>query len=347
MAMFLTACGKPEAGKPQVRDGGAVPVSTVPVSSTNLDRTITVVGTLFPKDEAILGAEVEGRVEKTTVDFGDRIQAGQLLAQIDTTTYEALARQAEANVARAYANATNAEHNLARMRELQKNSISSASDLDKATADHGQTEAEVKAAEAAYGLAKLNVERSRVRAPFEAAISDRIASAGDFVKVGAPLFRVVNDALLKYIVQVPERFAADIKKDQLVRFNVDAYPGETFEGRVLLISPQISAGTRAMNFGALVQNQNRRLKASAFARGEVVVENNVPTLVVPLEAVVTMAGVTRVFVIEKDQAHARSVKIGRVLSGQQEILSGVKEGELVAVSGQSKLYEGAKVVGKR
>lgn len=307
------------------------------------DRTLPIVGTLFPKDEATLAAEVEGRVELTAAEFGDRLTNGQLIAEIDTTTYEALARQAAANVARVRASAANAEQNLKRTRELNKNAIASSSDLDLAVAAAEQARSEVKAAEAAENVARLNVERSHVRAPFDSAVADRIASRGDFMRVGSPLFRIVNDNVLKYIVQAPERYAGDVRKEQLVRFTVDAYPTNTFEGKVYLISPSVNTTTRGFAFGALVDNRERKLKANSFARGELIIENDVETPVVPVEAIINFAGVTRVFVVDHQVAQARSVQAGRIIEGRQEILSGLKPGEVVAVSGQTKLFDGAKV----
>jgi len=161
--------------------------------------------------------------------------------------------------------------------------------------------------------------------------------------VGAPLYRVVNDGVLKYIVQAPERYAGDVRKEQVVRFTVDAYPNETFEGRVYLISPSVNTVTRGFAFGALVDNRERRLKASSYARGELMVKKGVPMTMVPVDAVMNFAGVTKVFAIVNGVARSRLVQTGRIRDGMQEILSGLKEGEVVAVSGQTKLFEGAKV----
>ena len=124
---------------------------------------------------------------------------------------------------------------------------------------------------------------------------------------------------------------------------MDAYPGEKFEGRVFLISPQVNTIIRAFPFGALVQNQEHRLKANTFARGEVILERNVSTLVVPLDAIVTFSGISRVFVVENGIAHSRQVQTGRVRGGQQEVLTGLKKGELVVLTGQTRLFEGSKV----
>jgi len=124
---------------------------------------------------------------------------------------------------------------------------------------------------------------------------------------------------------------------------VDNYPGETFSGSVYLISPSVSTAARAFNVGALVTNLNCRLKANSFARGSLVLERGAPTPVVPLESVVSFAGVTKVFVVERNAAHSRAVETGRIRAGLQEIIRGVKPGETIVVSGQSRLADGAEV----
>jgi RND family efflux transporter MFP subunit len=343
LVLVSSGCSKASGEKPVTPRDPSVPVAVAKVEVVPIDRTLPVVGTLFAREEAVVAAQVEGQVEKTKVDFGDRVVKGRELALIDTASYEARALQSAANVARARATALNAEQNLKRVIELQKSRISSASEMDQATAQAEQARAEVKAAEAAEVIARLDLERSRALAPFAAAVSERVVNAGDYVKIGGALYKLVNDTELKFIVQAPERYAGQVRKGQLVRFTVDAWPGEEFQGKVYLISPSVSTATRAFNVGALISNPDGKLKANTFARGELVLETGVPTPVVPLDAVVSFAGVTKVFVIENDVARSREVKTGRVQDGRQEVMEGLKAGEVVAVSGQTKLYEGAKI----
>ena len=343
LSLALVSCSKSGGGELKNPKGDGVPVTVTAIEIVPLDRVLSIIGTLFAKDEAMIAATVEGQVEATRVDFGDRVTLGQELALIDVTTYEALARQATANLAKARASLVNAEQTLKRTQDLLKDKISSASELDKATADAGQARAETKAAEAAEAIAQLNLERSRVRAPFPGAVAERIASAGDYVKVGSPLFRLVNDSVLKFIFQVPERSASFVTKKLPVQFSVDNYPGETFTGSVYLISPAVSTASRAFGVGALVTNTNFRLKANSFARGSLTLERAVPTPMVPLEAVVSFAGVSKVFVVEGEIARARTVKVGRIQEGRQEILEGLKAGERVVITGQNILSDGAKV----
>ena len=340
-APFLTSAAETSSA-PAAKEV-VVPVTVGTVQRVPVDRTLPVIGTLFAKDEATVAAEVEGKVEKTMAEFGDRLTVGQEIALIDTASYEAFTHQTAANLAKAEASLANALQSLKRVGELRKNNIASISDWDKATSDADQARAEVKSAAATHEIAQLNLRRSRVTAPFDAAVADRIASAGDYMKIGTPLFRVVNDGVLKFITQAPESYAGEVKKEQLVVFTVDAYPDQTFEGKVFLVSPQVNTGSRSFSFGALVYNADRKLKASTFARGKLILERQVPTLMAPLEAIQNFAGVTKAFVVQNGVAQVRAVRVGRIIDGRQEILSGLKEGETVVLTGHTKLHEGAKV----
>jgi membrane fusion protein, multidrug efflux system len=341
---IVAGCSKGSSGQQTKgsRDD-SIPVTVGAVELTPLDQSLTVVGTLGPKNEATIAAQVEGQVQRTGVDFGDLVAASQELALIDTDSYEALARQAAAAVAKAKANALNAEQSLKRIIELQSSKISSASDFDSATAVAEQARAEVKAAEAAEAIARLNLQRSQVVAPFSGSISERLVTAGDYVKTGAPLFRLVEEGELKYLVQAPERYAAQVKQGQVIRLTVDAWADQCFEGTVYLVSPSVNTATRSFNIAARVDNSARKLKANTFARGELILQRQVPTPVIPLEAILNFAGVTKVFVIENSSARSREIQTGRIKDGRQEVLQGLKPGELIALSGTSKLFENAKV----
>ncbi|HXJ57853.1 MAG TPA: efflux RND transporter periplasmic adaptor subunit [Verrucomicrobiae bacterium] len=340
----LTACHRhAESRRPDARPA-AVPVTITTVTNVTWDRLVSIVGTLYPKDTATIAAQVDGSVERTLVDFGDRVMSNQDLAFIDTASYEAQLTQQAGNLTRAAATLTNARRSYERVQKLSKDEIASLADFDQARTALDQAEAEVKAARGAEVVAKLNVERSRVAAPFEGGISLRVVGRGDYVKIGSPLFEIVNDAILKFIFAVPERNASFVRKGLPVSFSVDNYPGERFTGSVYLISPAVSTATRAFNVGALVTNAEFRLKANTFARGALVVERGVPTSVVPLEAVVSFAGVTKVFRVQDGKAESRAVKAGRIRDGLQEIMEGVNLGDQVVVTGTTKLTDGMSVI---
>lgn len=340
-------CSREAAPSRASKPPSPVPVTVARVETRPVDRTLPIVGTLHAKDSAVVSAEVEGRVERTLVEFGDRVTAGQELAWIDTDSHTARANQAEARVEQARALAHGAELELRRQRELRRDGIAAPADLDVAEAQADQALAAQKAAEAAVEVARLELRRSRIRAPFDAAVADRIASVGDFVRPGSPLFRMVNDGVLKFIAQAPEGFAPQVVRDLPVVFSVDAHPGRRFEGRVFLVSPQVNLATRMFDFGALVPNADRSLKAGTFARGDLVLQRAVPTRMVPVGAVLSSTGVSRVFVVEGAMARARVVTTGRVLGDGLEIVSGVSDGETVVVSGHGKLADGMAVEVRR
>jgi membrane fusion protein (multidrug efflux system) len=323
--------------------GGAVAVSVAPATSVSWDRDVEIIGTLFPKDQATLGAEIEGSVENTFVEFGQRVAAEKELAVIGSQIYTAEVSQAQANVERAEAQLENARLNYQRAQQIPDKGALAANELDRARTSVAQWDAEVKSAQSALALARVRQSKCTIKAPFDGAIAQRVITKGDFVKPGSPLFDLVNDKTLKFIFQVPERFGSEVKVELPVTFSVDNYPGRQFSGKVYLISPVVIAGSRAFNVGALVSNDDLTLKASSFARGKLVLGKGAPTPAVPLDAVVSFAGITKVFVASADHAESRQVATGRTRDGLTEILSGIQAGDSIVVSGQGKLVDGAKI----
>lgn len=343
LVLAMSGCRRPAGPERALQKPDGVPVRVVAVTNVLWEKTVSIVGTLYAKDTATIGAQVDGMVERTLVDFGDRVTNGQDIAFIDTTSYEAQLLQQTGNLAKAEANLANARQNHQRIERLKAQGIASDSDYELAKAQFDQWEGEVKAARGLEAVARLNLQHSRVQAPFDGAIAQRVVGRGDYVRVGGPLYEIVNDAVLKFIFPVPERFGSKVTKRLPVRFQVDNYPGETFTGSVYLISPSVNTASRAFSVGALVTNTNFRLKANTFARGTLVLEPGVPTSAVPVDSVVSYAGVSRVFVVEGTVARSRAVTVGRVVNGLQEVLDGLKPGELVVVNGQGKLTDGATV----
>lgn len=340
--LVLAACSKPEREGRRNRDG-VVEVSVVPARTEPWERKILLVGTLLANQEARIAAEVEGSIEKTLAEVGDAVKAEAELAQIDTASYQGMVNLQTANVAKAEANAQNTAENLARLERLRKTGSVSPTDYDLAVATNKQAQAEVNAAKASLGAANTALRRSLARSPFDGAITERAVNAGDFVRPGTVMFNIVDDSTLRFRGEVPEREAARIKVGQLVRLTVDAYPGRVFEGRVSWINPAVNTATRSVGIEARVPNEKRELKANFFARGELIVDEAAPTLVVPIDTILTFAGVNKVFVVEGDAALAREVELGLTRGEQQEILSGLKPGDRVILNGRTKVQDGTKV----
>jgi len=248
---------------------------------------------------------------------------------IDTTSYDALARQSAANLARAQAAAGNAAQNLQRVEDLRRDNIASSSELDQAIAENDQAKAEVKAAEAADAVAQLNLARSRVKAPFGGVIAERILSAGAYAAIGTPIMRLVKTDPLRLRLEVPERDAPAVRLHQLVRVTVE---GDTnvYNGQLTRIAPDLQESTRMLIVEADVPARGG-LRPGLFVRAQIVVNEHEPGLSVPTEALTTFAGLEKVITVKDNKAVERIVTTGRRGPDWIEITSGLVAGDPVVL----------------
>ena len=347
LAAALCACGKSSPAPAGPHRDDAVPVTLAEAKRVPWERRIALVGALLPNQQARIAAEVEGSIETTLAEVGDVVTTDQPLAQIDTASYKGQVSLYTANLAKAEANAQNQSENLERLQQLKKTGAVSTTDFDQVVAAQKQAVAEVAAVKAQLGSAQTALRRSLAKAPFAGALTERAVNTGDFVRIGTVMFQIVDDSTLKFRAEVPERDAARVKLGGLVRLKVDAYPDRTFEGKVSWINPAANADTRSVGIEARVENSERLLKANFFARAELITDTAASTLVVPVDAIVSFAGVTKVFIAEKDLAQPREVVLGGTRGEEQEILSGLDGGERVIVGGRTKVQPGSRIaVGK-
>jgi multidrug efflux pump subunit AcrA (membrane-fusion protein) len=177
------------------------------------------------------------------------------------------------------------------------------------------------------------------------AVAQRMVSVGEYVKEGTPLFRVVADDPIKYRAAVPERFAGSVSAGQTVQLSVESSTA-AFEGKVSRVSPQIDPTSRTFQVEALIANESGSLKPGAFARGGVITHADDNVLFVPSNAIVTFAGVNKLFTVHDGKALEMRVQTGMVDGDWTEITSGVKEPQLlqqVITTGAAKLAQGTVV----
>jgi RND family efflux transporter MFP subunit len=328
-ALPLGSCGKPDRGRSTPSDAAPRQVAVVRAEARAMEKTLQVVGSLSAHDEAIVAAQVAGQIEKSYVDVGDRTRAGQRMALIDTTSYEVLVRQSAATLARAVARAENVGQNLRRVQQLQKDRIIPASELDQAVADAGQARADVQVAQAADAMARLNLERSQVKAPFDGAVAERIAGVGAYVAIGAPIVRLVKTDPLRLRLQVPERESPVVRVGQIVRVSVEG-DSSVHPGRIARIAPAIREADRVLQVEADVPNEGG-LRAGLFARAQIVIDEHDQGVTVPARSLATFAGMEKVVVVRDGKATEKTVVTGRRGEGWIEIVSGLKAGETVAL----------------
>jgi membrane fusion protein (multidrug efflux system) len=343
LAFIATGCNRTEGQHDSVRPDLSVPVTVAPVRAAKWEKRLLLVGTLLPAQEARLSAEVEGRIEKTHVDVGALVKTGQDLAQIDTASYQGMVNLHTANMNKAEVRAANEMKNLQRLEKLRASGAVSTTAFDETVAAEKAALAEVAAAKAQLGAASTALKRSTLRAPFDGSITSRLVTEGDFARVGTVMFNIVDDTTLRFRGEVPERDGLKVKPGQLVRVQVDAWPGRIFEARITWVNPAVNPETRSIGIEALMDNSDRALKAHLFARGEVVIDPAAETLVVPADSVVSFVGVEKVYVVAGGKAEPHEVKTGERRGAEQAIVSGLKEGDEVIVAGAGKVQPGTAV----
>jgi RND family efflux transporter MFP subunit len=204
-------------------------------------------------------------------------------------------------------------------------------------------EAQIKQREAALGIAQKRLGDTTVKASLAGLVAKRHVSAGEYVKENTPLFTIVVANPLKYVGTVPERQAPDLRAGQTVRLGVEAFGDRVFTGTVTRVAPGVDVATRTLTIEARVPNGEGALRPGFFAKGVVLVRQDPAAVFVPSEAVTSIAGITKVFVVVNGKAVERLVKPGTRQGTWVEIPEGVKAGETVAVTNLAALFNGAPI----
>lgn len=336
IALAAAACssGDAPATAPQPKADAAeeaVSVTLEPVSVQRVERTVDFVGTLHADAEAEVATEVDGRLVDVAADLGDQVEARQVLATLDDATLSAQLREATATLEKT----TNEERRAQRLKEQgvmsqqEYDAISSAQSVALAKRD----------------VLAIQLGHTRIRAPFAGRIAKRLVDVGNYVRVGTPIFVLVADDPLRLRGEVPERYASELEVGQSVRGRVEAYPEDTLRGRLARMSAAADPVSRAVTVEVVVPNPDGKLKVGFFCKAEILTRTDADALVIPVEALVSFAGVTRVFVVdESGTAHTREVETGLRLGTKIEVRDGLAPDERVATTALARLTDGAKVV---
>ena len=198
-------------------------------------------------------------------------------------------------------------------------------------------------AEAALKLAKQNLSYAVIPSPMDGFVSERTADLGEYVSPQQKVATIVRTNPLRVRIDVPEQAIPEVRVGQSVSATTSAWPDRNFSGRVARIAPNVSAQSRTLTVEAEIDNSSGALKPGQFATVRILEERAEPAVLVPARAVVTDAGVSRVFVIKDGHAEQRLVQIGQTEGDLIEIKQGVAADELVATSNQQQLTDGVAV----
>lgn len=302
--------------------------------------TVTAVGTLVAVQGVTVGAELGGKVVKIVFESGGRVEAGDILIQVDTSAEAAQLRAAEAA-------ADLARINLERQRELLAKQTVSQAEFDSAEATYKRTRAEADNIRAI-------IAKKVLRAPFAGRLGLRLVNLGQILKEGDPVVTLQTLDPIYVDFSVPQRLFPVLDTGIPVRVTTDAAPGEVFEGGINAVNPEVDSTTRNVRVQATISNSGEKLRAGMFANVEVMLPNRQAVLAIPATAVLYAPYGDTVFVIDEEQdeqtgkthnvLRQQIVRLGDSRGDFVSVLDGLDEGEQIVTSGVFKLRPDMSVV---
>jgi HlyD family secretion protein len=261
----------------QCRNGGAANYQTATITRGPITQAVTATGTLNPVVNVQVGSQVSGNIAKLFVDFNSQVKAGQVVAQIDPALFQATVTQAEGDLANAQAALELAKVNAKRTQELFTKKTSSEADVDQATANLHQAEANVKIKQGALDKAKADLDHCTITSPIDGVVISRSVDVGQTVAASlqAPvIFAIANDLTKMQIdANVAEADVGVVKVDQNVDFTVDAFPMQTFQGKVVQVRNAPITVQNVVTYDTVigVSNPDLKLKPGMTANVAIIV----------------------------------------------------------------------------
>jgi membrane fusion protein, multidrug efflux system len=335
-------------------------VEVVSPKALSSDRALSLPGNVKPLEETVLYSRASGFVKDWKVDIGEKVQEGQLLAEIETPELDqelAQARaqlaQAEAGIAQATANRVFSQSTLDRYKKLVSSGVATQQDLDQKGAQAEVDLASVNVAKAMVGTQRANLARlgqlksfARVVAPFSGTITARMVDRGALVSPGAaaPLFRLAALDPMRVFVDVPQDVAPSVHPGVSATVTVREYPGRAFEGKVARTAGALDAASRTLSTEVRVPNGDGALLAGIYAEVRLTLTVPHQVLELPATAILPDARGVRVQLVGPDGVvHLVPVVIERDLGTTVSISNGVAPGDRVVKLASAELSEGMHV----
>lgn len=359
----LSACGKKDTdaveGKPaehaEHADDAGLKLSTEEaqragikleaVAAQAIAETVTVTATIRADQDRVarISPRVEGRVVSVQAKLGDTVKAGQSLAVLDSVAIG----EAATAWSQAQSDYRVAEADFKRAEGLNAEEIIPKKDYLRAKSDHEKAAAALRAAEDRLRLLGATPKRGsdrpastfQVTTPFAGTVIEKSAINGQLVSPSDALFVVADLSRLWIVADLTETALARVRPGATATVTVEAYPGETFTGKVTYVSPVLDKDRRTVPARIEVDNKDGRLKPEMFASATITSSASAkpPTqsLTVPDEAIVLMQGLPTVFLFEKGKGEyeQRAIQPGEKLGGRTVVKSGLEAGEQVVAAG--------------
>lgn len=312
-------------------------VSTAEVREEKWQLSLNAIATVTAAQGVTITPDIPGTVREIAFESGANVKAGDLLVKLDVSTEEAQLRAVEAQVKLAQVNAE-------RIRTLRTQNMVAQSELDQAEATLAQQSASADAI-------KATIEKKTIRAPFNGRLGIRQINLGEYLDVGKAIVSLQSLAPIFVDFTLPQQELAKLKTGMEVRLTTDAFPNQQFEGKLTAINPEVLETTRNVGCQATFENKDGLLRPGMYARVEVLLPEERPTLVIPATAILSATYGHSVYVIEPVPTNQNSliarqqfIRGGEPRGDYVAVVSGLKVGQKIASSGIFKLRNNMPVV---
>lgn len=345
-----------QVAKAALQEETIVAVRTSPAQRKDLPQRVQITGSVKANNEVQVLPKMPGRVTKLSVEVGQIVKAGEVLAAVEAGDAALRSKQAEAQVqaanaglAQAKLQQANAARSLARARALKEKGAMTQSDFEQAESGQSMADVGVQAAAAQVALAESNLALAykalgdtRITAPFAGVITKKLVTLGGMASPMAPAFALQDQTSLKLEGTVPASYMSRISAGLKVQVLIDELPGKAFEASVTRIAPSLDQETRRGAIEIALANPEGVLP-NMFARAEISFGSTANVVVVPASAIQQVGGDSGVFLVRDERAVLVRPRLGLKHLDDVVIEEGINEGDSVIVSGAAGLKEGVRV----
>ncbi len=332
--------GKSEGGMSRGRGKVAVAVEVASIRKTVVREIGRFSGSLSPRSLFVVAPKISGRLEKLTVDVGDLVKPGQLIAELDDQEFVQQCAQARAELAVAQATVAErksevivAGRELGRANTLREKKVVSEFELDEAQARHAAAQAkhevalaEVRRRQAGLRAAEVRLSYTRIKASWGDAgdsrvVGERFVDQGEMLRANTAIVSILDNSVMTAQVDVIERDYPKVNIGQKATIITDAYPEREFYGNIVRIAPLLKETSRQARIEIEIPNPKRLLKPGMFVRAQIEFDRHENATVVPVAALARRDGKLGVF-----QVDAATMK-GRFIP----VTTGISEGDMVEI----------------
>ncbi|MDE2430057.1 MAG: efflux RND transporter periplasmic adaptor subunit [Burkholderiales bacterium] len=300
-----------------------------------------VTGSIQPERKADLRAEVPAVVTQVLKENGDVVKRGDVLVKLDETAIRDNLNSAEDNARNAALALDQANRALQRLKTLRSAGMTSMQALDDAEVRRNSAQSELSASRARAVVARQQMQRTVVRAPFDGVISERKVSAGDTASVGKELVKVIDPTSMRFAGRVSADKIAMVKVGQPVSFRINGYTGQDFHGKVTRVDPAANDVTRQVEVLVAFDDSKQPRVAGLYAEGHIEAAT-VSALMLPEASLVKVGDKSYAWKIKGKTLSKVDLQIGKrdQRTGNYEIRSGLVAGDLIMRSPSSSFKDG-------